>query len=349
VGAAWFFTAFLPISNLFPLNAEVAEHWVYLASIGALLLMAGACVALSPCGQVIALAAAVAAIPALAVRTAIRAGDWVNAEQFCQRTIAAGGASPRVLATLADIYSRRGEVDKQERLLRRMIERFPQFAPARIHLGICLQRQGRDEEAGALLDLGDAAASESARRFPRTWPAALQLARLRAAAGRTDEALAIVREARARFSEAWELAKCEAELLGPGGRSIVENYAAAHWWHRAAWLALGEARVGDSEGALAAFAHAARLDLYDARPHAAIARIELERGRGEAAVAAQCRAIERQPAQADLYLGLATILHELGREAEAAAALRRAQSLGTRLTAAAASGSPPATAPRPGR
>ena len=40
-GALWFAVAFLPISNLFPLNAEVAEHWIYLASIGALLLLAG--------------------------------------------------------------------------------------------------------------------------------------------------------------------------------------------------------------------------------------------------------------------------------------------------------------------
>jgi hypothetical protein len=33
-GAAWFGLAYLPVSNLFPLNATVAEHWLYLPSVG---------------------------------------------------------------------------------------------------------------------------------------------------------------------------------------------------------------------------------------------------------------------------------------------------------------------------
>ena len=33
-GASWFFLAYLPISNLVQLNATVAEHWLYLPSIG---------------------------------------------------------------------------------------------------------------------------------------------------------------------------------------------------------------------------------------------------------------------------------------------------------------------------
>jgi len=32
---------FLPISNLFPLNAQVAEHWIYMASAGLLVMLAG--------------------------------------------------------------------------------------------------------------------------------------------------------------------------------------------------------------------------------------------------------------------------------------------------------------------
>ena len=40
-GAVWFLVGFLPISNLFSLNASVAEHWLYLPSIGFLLFLAG--------------------------------------------------------------------------------------------------------------------------------------------------------------------------------------------------------------------------------------------------------------------------------------------------------------------
>jgi tetratricopeptide (TPR) repeat protein len=337
-GACWFVAAFLPISNLFPLNAEVAEHWIYLASIGFLLFLAGCVVALPPARHGAAVGVVVAAIAALGVRTAVRAGDWVNAESFCQRTVASGGASPRVLMTLADIYAKRQQLDMQQSLLRRMLERFPEYAPARVQLGACLQRQGRGGEAAAVLEVDPDRAESDARRYPRTWPAALHRARLRVAAGRADEAREIIHAARARFPEPWALAEYEARLLvedwGPtAALGIVEEYAAARWWHLEAWQMLGELRVeaGAPELALAAFRHAARLDLYDPRPLKAIARVELERGRGDAAIEMQCAAIRRQPQQGDGYFALAAILEHLGRRSEADAAIRTARGLSARM------------------
>ena len=41
LGVSWFVLGFLPISNFFPLNAQVAEHWIYMASAGFLLMLAG--------------------------------------------------------------------------------------------------------------------------------------------------------------------------------------------------------------------------------------------------------------------------------------------------------------------
>jgi tetratricopeptide (TPR) repeat protein len=334
-GAVWFGAAFLPISNLFPLNAEVAEHWIYLASIGFLLFLAGCAIELPTRWQRCLVGFVSMAIVALAARTAVRAGDWVNAETFCQRTIATGGASPRLLATLAAIYAERGELPKQESLLRKMIERFPEFAPARIQLGTCLQRQGRETEAEPWLDLGQSKAVENARRFPRTWQAALQLARQRADGQRWSEALELVRAARQRFPDTWPLAEYEATLLLrsgdlPAALMVVEPYAAACWWHLDAWLMLGELRAesGAASAALLALRHATRLDLYDPRPLTAIARLELMRGRGDAAIEAQSEAIRRQPRQAECYFTLAAIFEQLGRRGEAEAAVRHAQSLG---------------------
>src|SRR5712692_5948711 len=40
-GASWFLAAFLPISNIVQLNATVAEHWLYLPSVGLLIFLAG--------------------------------------------------------------------------------------------------------------------------------------------------------------------------------------------------------------------------------------------------------------------------------------------------------------------
>jgi len=39
---AWFFVALVPVSNLYPLNAYMLEHWLYLPSIGAFLILAKA-------------------------------------------------------------------------------------------------------------------------------------------------------------------------------------------------------------------------------------------------------------------------------------------------------------------
>ncbi len=333
-GVAWFGIAFLPISNLFPLNAEVAEHWIYLASIGFLLAVAGWVLAMPQRWQGFAGAVVACAIVGLGMRTSIRAGDWVNAETFCQRTIASGGGSPRLLSTLAEIYAQRGEVAKQERLLRKTLACFPQFAPARFALGGCLQRQGRNDEAAELLSQSKEGGFGSLSLFPRTWTASLHVARLRVDSGETEEALAILRTARAGFPETWELVKYEAGLLRRDGDttkavSLVGEFAGGRWWHVDARLTLAELRTesGDPEGALADLRHASRLDLYDPRPFAAIARIELARGRGEAAIEAQCTAISRQPQRAESYLALAAIFDQLGRQPEAEAAFRRARSL----------------------
>ncbi len=333
-GAAWFAVAFLPISNLFPLNAEIAEHWIYLASIGALLFLTGAILALPARGRLIAATGVVFAMAGLGTRTAIRSGDWVNAETFCTRTIADGGATPRILGALAAVYGQRGDFQKQEIILRKMLTQFPEYAPARINLGICLSRQGRVAEAEALLGATRAQADAVSRQYPHTWPAALQLAQLRRTAGQTDEAMAIIREARVRFPEAWELVKGESDILRETGGPAaalppVETYAAAHWWHFGSQVALGSLRfaAGEPDAGIAALQQASRLDLYDGRALAGIAEIELSRDHADAALSAQLAAMERDPDQPWQYAALAGILDKLGRKAEANAALRKAQLL----------------------
>ncbi len=333
-GALWFAVAFLPISNLFPLNAEVAEHWIYLASIGVLLLIAGSVLVMPRRAQLAAGGCALLAVVALGARTAVRAGDWVNAETFCLRTIQDGGATPRLLTTLASLYGERGDLAKQEAILRKMITRFPEYAPARINLGICLTRQSRNAEAESLLSVNKSDADLDSRRYPRTWSAALQLAHLRHEAKREDEALAVLAEARTRFPETWELVKYESELRkahegAAAALPAVAEYAAAHWWHLDSWVTLGRLRysAGQPDGAIAAWRAASRLDIYAAGPLIDIARIELERGRPEAALDAHLEAMRREPDQPSHCLLLGSILEKLGRPAEADAAVRKAQTL----------------------
>jgi tetratricopeptide (TPR) repeat protein len=333
-GALWFVIAFLPISNLFPLNAQVAEHWIYLASIGYLALIAGGVLMLSPKWRALAAGFTAVAIVGLGIRTAVRAAEWSGPEAFYTATIAAGGGTPRIAGNLAAVYAKRGEHAKQEEILRHLLQLFPEYVPARISLGVCLVNQGRTKEAEPFLNMPTPVADDVSKRFPRTWSAALNLAGVRAAAGQTDEALTILAEARGRFPETWELVKYEAELrqMQSGTEAAigaVEQYAGAHWWHLDSWLTLGQiqAAAGRAEAALNAMRQAGRLDIYDPKPFANIARIEMRRNRPEAACKAQQIAIRRDPNQPSRYLMLADLLEKLGRKEEAATALRQAEQL----------------------
>jgi tetratricopeptide (TPR) repeat protein len=334
IGAGWFAIAFLPISNLFPLNAEVAEHWIYLASIGFLIFLSGCALGVPRRLRPWLVGSAVLAIAALSWRTHLRSRDWVNAETFCQRTIAAGGATPRMLSTLASIYGARGDLQPQEQLLRTMLQRFPEFTTARINLGLCLLKQGKKTEAEVLLALPPEVAEQSTRRFPRTWRASLAVARLRSEAGDPAEAMRLLREARASFPQIWELVKAETELVKSStdpatAVSICERFAADHWWHLDAWLTLGQLRsAGENhDGAVTAFEHAARLDLRDPRAFASIAETEFSRGNLEPALNAQLRAMARDPDQPTRYFALSEILSRMNRTSEAAAAAHRGRQL----------------------
>ncbi|MEO7319542.1 MAG: tetratricopeptide repeat protein [Chthoniobacteraceae bacterium] len=333
-GALWFVIAFLPISNLFPLNAQVAEHWIYLASIGYLAFLAGCVLLFTPRWRNVAACVAGIAVFALGVRTAMRAADWSDPATFYARTIEDGGGTPRIFGNLAGTFAKRGDYPRQEAILRRTLKLFPDFAPARINLGICLVNQEREAEAEEFLNFAKPAADEVSRRFPRTWSAALNLAGVRAKAGQNDDALAILAEARGRSPETWDLAKYEAGLLehargASAAIPVVEQYAAAHWWHEDAWMTLGQLRAaaGDPQGAIDAMRHASRLDIHDPKPFANIARIELSRNRAEAACEAQKTAIRRDPNQPSRYLVFAAILDQLGRKEEAAKAMQHAAQL----------------------
>lgn len=228
-GAAWFALGFLPISNLFPLNAPVAEHWIYHASIGAFIFAAGC---LRP--RTWAIVAAVACV-AFTVRTAVRAADWADPERFFLKNIADGGGTPRIHILLAQVYAQRGDFARQETVLRDLLTRFPNHPGAHAQLAALLTKQGRQAEAEAL-----------PAQEPATAPR--------------------------RPVGAWETARAETQRQLASGdaaaaRATVEAFAASHWWHLDAWLALADlrARTGDRDGALAALRAATRLDIHDPR------------------------------------------------------------------------------------
>lgn len=333
-GAGWFFITFLPISNLFNLNATVAEHWLYLPSVGLIAFAAGCYLELPQFGKRIALPIVCVIVLGLSARSFVRSTDWVTEETFYRQTLLAGGTSPRMCVNLATIYSQRGETAKAENLLRKVLGADPTYLVARNNLAAILSVRGQRAEAEQMFDSASKTTQEERATYPRTWAAALNLAHLAHTRNDDQSALAIIEKARRDHPGTWKLVSFQAELLrrtrgAQAALPIIEEFAKNHSWHCEAAIALGRLswETGDVAGAEKAFRHASWLDVYDAEALSALALLRVQQNRLEDAFQTQRRAVSRQPDQARPYLLLSDILEKMGRPAEARAAIAQVNRL----------------------
>jgi len=331
-GASWFLAGYLPISNIIQLDATVAEHWLYLPSVGFLIFLAGCAFELPVRYRRVVGAFVSVAVIAFGIRSVVRSSDWVNEETFYKRTLAAGGTSTRVAVNLAQNYVRRGDYAAAEKMFRRVLEITPDYPIARNDLAALLSRVGKTAEAEAMFDSSARAAAQT--RYPRTWIAAVNLAGLRHEAKDDKAALAILDNSRVAYPDIWEIISFESEVLretqGPDAAlHLVENFAHDNWWHYGAALALGRlyAQKGDVDLADAALRRASWLDVHDTEALRLIVLMRLRQNRLDEAFRTQRRAVARQPDEPRQYILLSDILEKMGRGTEAHAALAKASQL----------------------
>jgi Tfp pilus assembly protein PilF len=328
-GAIWFFAGYLPISNLFLLNATVAEHWLYLPSVGFLIFIAGFVLEAPMKFQRALAATAVLAILALGVRSWVRSTDWYDDATFFQRTVAAGGISSRTIVNLALANSRRGNFAPAERALRRAVQVWPDYPLARNNLANVLLQQGKTAEAEALFQ----SAAKAGKDYPRTWVAYLNVAYMRTRQGDDAGAIEVLERARAEYPNVWDLISRESELLrhtqGPQVASrLVEDFARQNPWHFGASLAAGKLRAElNKSDAAAALQHAALLDVHDTQALDLLAQIYLRQNDLDHACQTQRRAVARQPDHPREYCILAEIFDKMGRKVDAQATLAKASRL----------------------
>lgn len=334
IGAIWFLSAYLPISNIVQLNATVAEHWLYLPSVGLLLFMAGCVLDLPGKWRPTLVALAGVAVVALGVRSAFRSGDWSDEETFYKRTLASGGTSCRVAVNLAQIYAKRGDYALAEKVLRHVLELTPDYPIARNNLAEVMANQGKNAEAEAILAKSAREAEQERHEYPRTWIAALNLAHLRHKAADDAGAISVLEHARVYNPQAWDLVALESELLrktrGPDAAlHLIDDFVRENWWHHAARLAEGRlyAENGDVSHSITALRFAALLDVHDTEALNLLARIWVRQNRMTEAYETQRRAVSRQPDKPSQYVFLSEILEKMGRSEEARAALAKVSSL----------------------
>jgi tetratricopeptide (TPR) repeat protein len=327
-GAAWFLLAYLPISNLIDLNATVAEHWLYLPSVGFLVFLFGCAVELPIQLRRIGGVFVALAVIGLGLRSFVRSSDWANEETFYKRTFAAGGTNARVTVNLGRCLAARGAYAEAEKMYRKALEETPGYPLAQNNLADALWRDGKKRDAEILFAQIEKNSTEIRTEYPRTWIGARNLAAMRHSAHEDQSALTILEKARANYPEVWELISLESEILRrteqlDAALRLVENFTHDNWWHYGAAVALGRlyAQRGDTVRAEAALHRAIWLDVHDAEALRLMVMIRMHQNRLDEAFRMQQRAIARQPDEPRQYILLSEILEKMGRDGEAHAAL----------------------------
>jgi protein O-mannosyl-transferase len=328
LGATWFLLAILPVSNLVELNATVAEHWLYLPSVGFLLFLAGCVAELNDRHQRFAVVFVCAGIFAASGRGFVRSGDWADPETFYRRTLAAGGNSIRLRTNLVQILFQRGDRELAKTEYRTMLAETPDYPAARAGLAQILAAEGKTSEAESLLKTGTEASSKSNNIYPRTWALALNLARLQHSSGDSAAALETLRCNASEGAPAWEVIDFEAELLEDrnGPRAALpglERFVRLHWWHHDALLALGRlyGETGEIDRSVELLRRASQVDVWETDALNLLVTVLARHNRLAEACSVEQQAIGRQPDEAQSYLILAKLLSRGGRAEEARAAM----------------------------
>lgn len=150
-GGLWFFLAFLPVSNLCPLAFYMAEHWLYLPSIG-FFLISGYNLSYvfkkeKYCfPAVLFLAGLVGIYSGLTIK---QNSYWRDPITFYQRTLNYAPDSARVCHNLAVAYHETGRDDQAIPLYQKAITLNPCFVEAYSNLGVTYKAMERNNDAAA--------------------------------------------------------------------------------------------------------------------------------------------------------------------------------------------------------
>ncbi len=147
----WFFVGLLPVANLYPVQVYMAEHWLYLPSIGFFLLAAHEGLVFYRKPQLSRTVLTVAIVAGLfyAVRTIQQNRYWSEPLYFYERTLKYT-TSPRILNGLGMEYMHMGRNSEAAELFKKANESDKRFVNSQDNLGMSYLNSGHIEEAIAL-------------------------------------------------------------------------------------------------------------------------------------------------------------------------------------------------------
>ncbi len=146
----WFLIQYLPISNIFPLNAFFAEHWIYTPSFGLFILLGWFIFKISERRRLlrIFILSSVVAYACLNSYLTIKQNKtWSDAGWFFKRILKYNPRSPRAHYNLGNAYGNKGNHDQAILEYTKAIELEPNYAEAYNNLGSAYGNKGNYDQA----------------------------------------------------------------------------------------------------------------------------------------------------------------------------------------------------------
>jgi len=155
---SWFLIAWIPISGIYPINAAIAEHWIYLPSIGLFAFVAATFEEIMASRQglfssrpVRALTVGILALILLCFTglTMRRNTDWHSNQTLYESTLKYAPGSSRVHYNLGVVYEEQGNVDAALKEFLKTLELDPNNAYVRLDIAAICGNAGDARRAAA--------------------------------------------------------------------------------------------------------------------------------------------------------------------------------------------------------
>jgi len=266
----WYLLCLLPYLNIVPIPGERSDRYLYLASVGPLLLLgelwAGPLTRLSRRLAPVALSAAVLALMAMSL---VEIPAWRDDVTLWSRVSVCAPEYDRAWLNLGSALARAGRREEAKSALENGRQREPGYPKYGYDLAVLLAADGEIARATALLD-------ETIAGSPRYAPALVGRARLHIAANELDRAAELLERARQAAEQ-----HSRADAAPVHGRLVRRT---------AAELLLARGRAAEAEAELRALI--AGPGGRDPTTHQMLAQALERQGRAEEAAAARARAAE---------------------------------------------------------
>jgi len=133
----WFIAAFLPVSNLYPLNAYMAEHWLYLPSIGFFIIIAALFSRWFEKNKIkpVVLGLFISLLLSYAYLTVKQNAYWRSEFSFFKRTLFYAPGSTKVYYNLGNLYCAAGDNAQGISMYLKAVELNPRYAEAYNNIG----------------------------------------------------------------------------------------------------------------------------------------------------------------------------------------------------------------------